>query len=49
MKKPLAIIAAAVMLLTIFAWMLYGFDTCGSNPEAGIKVIFSIFSYFFMY
>ncbi|MBR3460227.1 MAG: hypothetical protein IKH21_05475 [Clostridia bacterium] len=53
MKKPLAIIAAAVMLLTIFAWMLYGFDTCGSNPEAGMKgddlaIYFAIFVLGFM-
>ena len=37
MKKTLAIIAAAVMLLTVFACVLYALDTSRSNPEAGSK------------
>lgn len=35
MKKTLTIIAAAVMLLTVFAWVLYAIDTSGSNQVVG--------------
>lgn len=35
MKKPLAIIAAAVILLTVFAWVLYIIDTSASNQVVG--------------
>ena len=35
MKKPLAIIAAAVILLTVFAWVLYIIDTSASNQMVG--------------
>ncbi|MBR4435974.1 MAG: hypothetical protein IKS90_07785 [Clostridia bacterium] len=35
MKKTLAIIAAAVMLLTVFAWVLYIIDTSASNQVLG--------------
>ena len=35
MKKTLAIIAAAVMLLTVFAWVLYIIDTSASNQVVG--------------
>ena len=35
MKKTLAIIAAAVILLTVFAWVLYIIDTSASNQVLG--------------
>ena len=35
MKKTLAIIAAAVILLTVFAWVLYIIDTSASNQVVG--------------
>ena len=35
MKKTLAIIAAAVILLTVFAWVLYIIDTSTSNQVVG--------------
>ncbi len=37
MKKTLTIIAVAVMLLTVFAFVLFTIDICGSNPEAWSK------------
>ena len=37
MKKALTIIAVAVMLITVFAFVLFAIDTCGSDPEAGSK------------
>ena len=35
MKKTLVIIAAAVILLTVFAWVLYIIDTSASNQVLG--------------
>lgn len=35
MKKTLAIIAAAVILLTVFTWVLYIIDTSASNQVVG--------------
>ena len=45
MKKTLTIIAAAVMLLTVIAWVLYAIYTSGSNQVLDTHFDYLILTY----